>query len=631
MSYKEIFNPDTGKIFDTFIPQGGGVPLAKGQLISADAFGKEMAVPAAGANNYVLTADSTTTTGLTWTPLSSSSLVTNDPLFDEVAGNQTTLSINFTSAKGEIPAGSGTAKVGALVPAPTTAGYVLTADTSSVPTGLAWKEPATPSGGGVVINRSNKATVQIAPPANNTTTMVCVAESTGATWDPYAGLLTPPYTISAVINTSSPYQFYAVQETLNGFKCGVIYDLQYGKLAVCTWGVPNTADACVNGFYYDSVSGTWTFYGSFSRVTWFGHLPTTASYYCIGKFSATIPFPGSLYYDLIPYSASVLGFSNVVGNNDDPSTTITQLLVDGTKLWFFGRFHQLIQTNGTQLIGYANAVYQTPSTDTWLTGPNAQLQNLVFGTTNQIVNAALIIGTTLYTGGDFIPQGSAINGFCITDLNTPYLRSTCTPPLATGDTVTSFAVSTVLPTQMILLGTLGLNNLALMTISTTALQYSTLPITTSGGLNCITNGVIEWSQGGGAVQTDFIMTYGTTGSEIVVYAIPTGTPAPPAPFVPVQVVTANKVYAPTTAYGIRINPFNNALSVGATTSIYDLDTTVHYTIAFTLAAPSKFINAGTQYSTATFANENSSQGFVSSQDATNWIVTGALITGLTLS
>jgi len=271
MSVSSIIDQSTGKIYDDLIPQGGGVPLTKGQLISADQNGKEVAVPT-GANGTILSADPAQDDGLRWiavpgaTPLAQGQLLSADqngdativvapvlpaqagyvlsadgtagpagtnmawkpptgggglltanaPLFDDAtttpnkiginfsasvgeipygngtaqegaltvapnpassnqflgtvagvptwkdigasgsivgvapitefagAGSESKIAINFSAVKGEIPAGNGTATEGALVPAPTIDGYVLTA-TSAEPTGLKWLPGGSPS------------------------------------------------------------------------------------------------------------------------------------------------------------------------------------------------------------------------------------------------------------------------------------------------------------------------------------------------------------------------------------------------------------------------------------------------------------------------------------------------------
>jgi len=177
MSVSSIIDPATGKIFDNLVPQGGGVPLAKGQLLSADALGVEHAVPTGvpgtilsanpaadyglswiavpgatppaqgqllsadlagtativqAANlpaqaNYVLTADGSlgaAGTNMLWKPATGAGgiISANAPLVDDAGVGTNTISIDFTAA-GQIPYGTG-AKVGALTNAPV-AGQIL--------------------------------------------------------------------------------------------------------------------------------------------------------------------------------------------------------------------------------------------------------------------------------------------------------------------------------------------------------------------------------------------------------------------------------------------------------------------------------------------------------------------------
>lgn len=169
MSVGSIINQATGKIYDDLIPQGGGINLEKGQiitatatqevafpqvppadgsilsydsaeptglkyiavpgalpldyqeLISANAGNNPVVVPAPAHNGYVLTADTdpANASGLAWKAVGGSgTLNANAPLIDEEVANVSTLSINFSASVGEIPYGNGTAKTGALTVAP---------------------------------------------------------------------------------------------------------------------------------------------------------------------------------------------------------------------------------------------------------------------------------------------------------------------------------------------------------------------------------------------------------------------------------------------------------------------------------------------------------------------------------
>lgn len=176
MSVSSIFNSTTGKIYEELIPQGGGVPLTKGQLLSALADGTEVAVPI-GANgsvlscntaqddglqwialpqaialtqgelisanqagdttkvpapqlpaqaNWVLSADAGADTLLTWKPVTGGGGIIDatPPLVDDAGQGTNTISINFGAVVGQIPYGNGTAKTGALTNTPV-AGQVL--------------------------------------------------------------------------------------------------------------------------------------------------------------------------------------------------------------------------------------------------------------------------------------------------------------------------------------------------------------------------------------------------------------------------------------------------------------------------------------------------------------------------
>jgi len=174
MSVGSIINPTTGRIYDDLVPQGGGVPLTKGQLITADAGGTEQPFPV-GTNGFVLSCNSAQPLGLeyiqlpagginftqegqllyagagpafadsllnignagqilginagipAWQDAGGSGLITaNAPLIEEAdPAPNSKISINFSAGPaGQIPYGNGTAKTGALTNTPT-AGQIL--------------------------------------------------------------------------------------------------------------------------------------------------------------------------------------------------------------------------------------------------------------------------------------------------------------------------------------------------------------------------------------------------------------------------------------------------------------------------------------------------------------------------
>jgi hypothetical protein len=168
MSASNLVDPLTNKIYEQYIPQGGGIALTKGQLITADGAGTEVAfptvapangtilsydstelfglkyiavpgatpldyqellsanpanqstiVPAPAQNGYVLTSDNTlgvASAGMQWKPATGGGgiLQTKAPLFEDNTTSPHTIGINFSASVGEIPYGNGTAQEGAL-------------------------------------------------------------------------------------------------------------------------------------------------------------------------------------------------------------------------------------------------------------------------------------------------------------------------------------------------------------------------------------------------------------------------------------------------------------------------------------------------------------------------------------
>jgi hypothetical protein len=176
MSVSGIINPSTNQIYDELIPQGGGVSLVKGQIITALNGGKEVAfptsppingsvlsynsgeltglkyipsanieidyqellsstsanvptvIPPPAQNGYILTANTNPSnpTGLAWEPVGGTGKITATlPLVEEAVNGASNLYINFTgNVVGQIPYGNGTAKTGNLTNVPT-AGQIL--------------------------------------------------------------------------------------------------------------------------------------------------------------------------------------------------------------------------------------------------------------------------------------------------------------------------------------------------------------------------------------------------------------------------------------------------------------------------------------------------------------------------
>jgi hypothetical protein len=227
MSVSGIINPATGKIYDELVPQGGGVPLQKGGLITANAAGEEKPL-AVGTNTFILSADSTQDLGLawipapaggiafqaqgqmlyagagpayadtllgignagqvlgvaggipTWTDTGGSGLITaNLPLIEDAdPAPNSKISINFSNAVGEIPYGTAT-KVGALTNVPVAGQILGMAGTPAIPTWI-----NAPSNVDVIVYRNSIDNVPlvIQPPATSNSTCIITADRTYHTY-----------------------------------------------------------------------------------------------------------------------------------------------------------------------------------------------------------------------------------------------------------------------------------------------------------------------------------------------------------------------------------------------------------------------------------------------------------------
>jgi len=223
MSVSSIIDNLTGKIYDNLIPQGGSIPLQKGQLITADAAGTETAFPV-GTNGFVLSCNTAEPLGLEYIQLpagginftqegqllyagaapaftdsllnignagqilginagipawinagGSGTITALAPLTEYAVGNASNIAIDFT-AKGDLVVGAGAQAGGnpvAGVILPVGANdYVLTAN-SATASGLEWK--ASGSGSSATIFRNSNDTTPLiitAPVSPNDTCII---------------------------------------------------------------------------------------------------------------------------------------------------------------------------------------------------------------------------------------------------------------------------------------------------------------------------------------------------------------------------------------------------------------------------------------------------------------------------
>ncbi|QIG59423.1 hypothetical protein [Dishui Lake virophage 8] len=232
MSVSSIINPATGKIYDELAPQGGGVPLAKGGLITADATGKEQAL-AVGNDGWVLSANSNVNLGLEYIQLpaggiqftqegqllyagagpafqdsllnignagqilginaglpawinagGSGTITALAPLTEYADGTASKVAIDFT-AKGDLVVGGGVQVGGnpvAGVILPVGANDMVLTANSGTASGLEWKAQGGGSSATIYRNSVDNVPLPVSPPATANDTCVITADRTYHTY-----------------------------------------------------------------------------------------------------------------------------------------------------------------------------------------------------------------------------------------------------------------------------------------------------------------------------------------------------------------------------------------------------------------------------------------------------------------
>jgi len=222
MAWNALVDSTTGKFFPSLIPEGGGVALTQGQLITANAQNKETALPV-GANGTILMADSNQPLGLRYAVVPGAvALSKADLISADAAGTPTIVT----------------------APAfPAQEGWVLTATAGSVDgTGLEWKNAGQTSFTAAGQMQYGGAAPAFADtPLNLGTAGQILKVNLGATapvWEDVGG----GGTISALLPLVESAQGSVSQIALN-FALGPAGQIPYGNGTALTGALTNTPTA----------------------------------------------------------------------------------------------------------------------------------------------------------------------------------------------------------------------------------------------------------------------------------------------------------------------------------------------------------------------------------------------------
>jgi hypothetical protein len=333
-------DPKIGLAFTAKADIPVGTAASTGVMVSA---------PLPLTTGLFLQTDTAAASGVKWAPATgpSGAIGTNAPLVDDYDSGtgDNTLSINFSTALGELPYGNGTAKTGALLAPPTgqgAIGKVLTF--TGPPTGVSWATPPTPVGGDIIILHSQQADTLIPSPTDKDEQLILVADEQQAAWDkvpPPTGL---PATYTPELRFTLPTPIGGASECLcvsyvgpNGLRDIDLWLLSGGgpqaTLKVATFQFTTGPQSGENAYIRVATSGLnpnnpsvnfWagTAYedriilgGRFNQViTYLNPTPITLNNICAFYWDTSSPI-GEYFWTITDVIESVSGLTNGSGGN----------------------------------------------------------------------------------------------------------------------------------------------------------------------------------------------------------------------------------------------------------------------------------------------------------------------------
>lgn len=219
-------DPKIGLAFSAKADIPVGTAASTGVMVSA---------PLPLTTGLVLQTDTTAPSGVKWAPAAGPTgiITTLAPLKDDYSAPNNTISIDFTTAQGEIPYGIGTAETGALLAPPTDAGAVGKVLTyNGIVQGqpaIGWTTPTTPVGGDTIILHTNAGTNLVPVPTDQNTSLILVAGELQASWDKLVlnlpAVLLGPYAPELLIKSNAALAQEYLAVSLEGGPNGRVVEL----------------------------------------------------------------------------------------------------------------------------------------------------------------------------------------------------------------------------------------------------------------------------------------------------------------------------------------------------------------------------------------------------------------------
>jgi len=584
------------------------------------------------------------------------------PLTEYADGNASKVAVDFTG-KGDLIVGGGVQvggnPVAGLILPLGADKQILTVNTK-LDKGMEWVDP--PTSVNTVIVRSNDATKVIDPPNSNTETLILVAEDSGATWDAEPsstfGFPSANYAMQYIFVSSNGNEYAVNMEYIQSsgavtYLTACLYQTYPNKVECARfYGMGNVTPTFICNVY-EYAPNNIILMGSFVQV-----IPLISGgqgfpCYNIAKFDSTtnlIYTPFAQSWGLAPL------FQNApLVNNGSVQGCFS---IGGAERVFYGSFNSAMGTSGGSIDdGYLNVAILNEATGAFLSSASTTtaLKLGFFKPAGHDPNYPLYVGgeirsivqdigaVSYYVGGDFTNCGSistnvAIEGMCgynyTSYVSFPPATSLGASPIIINSMVTSSTINNHLLVCGSITNNISFINFTGGVLTPVAITGTIPPAGQVGGYGCIDNaGFIIPAPAQPAVSMDVVMLFNPSTlpaiSTTYYFTVANGTASTVLPAT--NIIYSNDYMG----LNITVNPYLGTitpppqptlLALGSNAG-YLWDTDVTPTMTFNMLV-GKFVNKYTNppYSNFTMT-AGSSQSFIASQSATNWIVTNGITVG----